>query len=139
MVRGGNLPILLVEDESLILMVAQAALEDAEFDIVAANDGPSALAVLRDGGDEISGLIADYNLGSSVTGREVIEAIRRHHPKAPIILASAFPDAVSNEWHWQHDVELLIKPYRPAQLVQTVRSLFQRGAISRDEEAQRMT
>ncbi len=116
--------ILIVEDEPLVMMVAQSAIEDAGFSVITAEDGPSALAMLAENPNRFSGLIADYNLGSNVTGREVIEAMRRVHPEMPIILASAFPDAVSNEWRWQHDVELLIKPYKIEQLIRIVRQSF---------------
>jgi CheY-like chemotaxis protein len=122
--------ILFVEDEAVVLMVGQDALEDAGFDVVAAGDGPSALAILQESPKRFTGLVADYNLGSNVTGREVIEAMRRIYSKAPIILASSFPDAVSNEWRWQHNVELLIKPYRPAQLVEMVKRVLPTVALS---------
>jgi CheY-like chemotaxis protein len=116
--------ILIVEDEALILMVAQDAMESAGFEVVTADDGPGALALLAQHPARFDGLITDYNLGSAVTGRDVIEAMRRVQPKAPIILASAFPDAVPNEWRWHHNVELLMKPYRPSQLAEMAVSLL---------------
>jgi CheY-like chemotaxis protein len=121
--------ILIVEDEAVVLTIARDSLEDAGFDVVSAEDGPTALALLRDVPNGLTGLVADYSLGSSVTGREVIEAMRRLYPKAPIILASAFPDAVSNEWRWQHNVELLIKPYRTMRLVEVMKQLFRIEAL----------
>ncbi len=110
--------ILIVEDEALILMIAQTALEGVGFEVVTADNGPGALTQLADHPLRFTGLITDFNLGSAVTGRDVIEAMRRVQPKAPVILASAFPDAVPNQWRWDHNVELLMKPYRAAQLAE---------------------
>jgi CheY-like chemotaxis protein len=120
----GCVRILIVEDEALILMVAQEAVESVGFEVVTAEDGPAALVLLAEDPARFTGLITDYNLGSAVTGQDVIEAMRRVQPNAPIILASAFPDAVPNEWRWRHNVELLMKPYRPAQLAKMALKLL---------------
>ncbi len=60
--------LLLAEDEPLILLAAQDALEAGGYQVITADSGYLAIAVLDERGAEIKGLITDVRMGSGPDG-----------------------------------------------------------------------
>lgn len=115
--------LLIVEDDPLILLLAQQFLEEAGYDVVTANDGPAALQVIDNLSSALDGLIIDYLL-PTMNGAEIVERMRPVYPTLPMIMASAFPDAVPDRWLHQYKVEFLMKPYTGRGLVDAIRRLM---------------
>lgn len=82
--------ILLVEDEFLIAMAAEAVLEDAEHDVIHASDGRQALNILAEMTPDL--VLTDYMM-PHLDGAGLIKAVRDDHRlrETRIVLMSAVP------------------------------------------------
>jgi CheY-like chemotaxis protein len=110
--------ILVVEDDPLVRIVAVEALLDAGFEVVEAGSGAEALKHCKDNAPDV--LFTDIRLPGSITGWDIAEHCRHNNPDLPVIYATGYsqiePRPVSGSVWFQ-------KPYRPEQLVSTVRDL----------------
>ena len=113
--------LLVVEDNPLILLLAQQFLEEVGYDVFTADDGPAALRMIENL-PSLDGLIIDFML-PTMNGAEIVERMRPVYPTVPMIMASAFPDVVTELWLRQYEVEFLMKPYTGRRLVDAVRRL----------------
>ena len=112
----------LVEDEELVLITVETALQDAGYAVRAAREGEEAMALLEAEGADFSALITDVNLGD-VNGWEVARRARELQPKLPVVYVTG--DS-AHEWASQgvpHSV-LVEKPFAPAQIVTAVSNLL---------------
>jgi CheY-like chemotaxis protein len=82
--------ILAVDDDSLVLMNTIFMLEDLGHTVINASSGKKALELLRSN-PSISLVIADQGM-PGMTGAELMEEIRRHWPKIPVILATGYAE-----------------------------------------------
>ena len=124
--------LLVVEDNPLILLLAQQFLEEVGYDVVTADDGPAVLRLIENL-PSLDGLIIDFML-PTMNGAEIVERVRPVYPTVPMIMASAFPDAVTELWLRQYEVEFLMKPYTGRRLVDAVRRFPRKTAISEGQE-----
>lgn len=120
--RGGEERILLVEDEELVREVVAAQLRALGYRVVEAADGPSALALLRDGG-RFDLLFTDVVMPGGINGFELAESAVAARPELPVLLTSGYADDVivrdgtaAKAWL------LLAKPYRFDELAAHVRA-----------------
>ena len=79
--------VLLVEDESVIRLVASEALRDEGFEVVEARNGDEA-ARLLDGLDGFDVLFTDMRMPGTLDGVDVAMLIRQRHPSFPVLIAS---------------------------------------------------
>ena len=115
--------VLLVDDEPLILEVAQRALEDAGYAVFTAASGTAAieLAAL----ESIDAVILDVNMPSP-NGWETLVRLQETHPSLPIVMASGY--ASEQEALRKGASGLLNKPYRAADLVSAIGRLIEHPA-----------
>jgi signal transduction histidine kinase len=85
--RLRTLTIVVVDDDSLVLMNTAAMLEDLGHEVIEATSGEQALRVLRRG-KRIDLLITDQVM-PGMTGTQLIAAIRAEWPHLPVVLATA--------------------------------------------------
>lgn len=85
--RAGPAAVLLVEDEPLLAMTTQAALEDGGHEVVVASNAVKALELLE-GGFRPSALITDIRLGTGKNGWQLAVEARSHDPQLPVIYVS---------------------------------------------------
>jgi CheY-like chemotaxis protein len=127
----GTETILLVEDEPAVRSYLAGILTDSGYTVVSAANGEEAIrtAALQ---DEIDLLITDMSMPGS-SGAEVIAAIRAARPDIAVLRMSGHSSRPSDE----ADV-VLEKPFRPAVLLQRVRTLldFPRSRPDVAEQAQ---
>jgi DNA-binding response OmpR family regulator len=116
--------LLLVEDEPLILMMTQDALEAAGYRVIAVGNVADAERALA--GDSLAGLITDIQLGPGPDGWELAERARAFDPSLPVVYATANNAA---QWpiHGVADSVLVQKPYSAAEIVASVAALLDRG------------
>jgi CheY-like chemotaxis protein len=110
--------ILLVEDEMLVRELAFEDLSDAGYDVVAANDGDEALAILRHD-VTFDLLFTDIKMPSAIDGRELAVEAKRVMPGLKVIYASGLADigqAGAGERY-------LPKPYRRETLLKLLEDL----------------
>ncbi|MER9493981.1 response regulator [Mesorhizobium sp. M0320] len=83
-----SIVVLLVEDESMILIDVEHSLVDAGFEVVSATKGADAIRAFDDDPERIAGLVTDIRLGVGPTGWDVARHIRSVNPNLPVIYVS---------------------------------------------------
>jgi len=117
-------PILIVEDETILLIDLQAGLEDGGYTVLAAQDGEEALSVIAAEGGQIRVLVTDIDLGrSGVNGWDIAERAREGQPDLPVIYMTG---ASADEWASRGVPRsiLLPKPFAMAQITSAVSRLL---------------
>jgi CheY-like chemotaxis protein len=111
--------ILMVEDESLLLEVITADLEDAGFSVLQAATAEIAMNILK-AEASIDLLFTDIRLPGRMDGWQLAEAARTLRPGLPIIYATGFsqtpPRLIEGSL-------LFTKPYRAAAVIKAIQSL----------------
>ena len=69
--------ILVVEDEPLILLDVETALQEAGFEVVAAKDASEAIAAFDAEPEKFKGLVTDIRLGAGQSGWDVAKHLRQ--------------------------------------------------------------
>jgi signal transduction histidine kinase len=115
--------ILYVDDDTANLTVLQAACAD-EFDVVTAESAEVALEVMRE--HEIAVLLVDQRM-PGMTGVELFEATREHHPDTVRILITAYSDLTDaiNAINRGQVRGYLRKPWEPEHLKATLREALE--------------
>ena len=103
--------VLVVDDDSLVLMSTVAMLEDLGHVVVEASSGLQALAILRDN-QAIEAMMTDHAM-PLMTGVQLAEKARVQRPGLPIILASGYAELPQGSGA---DLIRLRKPYRQEEL-----------------------
>lgn len=80
--------VLVVEDEPLILLDVETALQEAGFEVVGAANAMQALAAFEANPSKFSGLITDIRLGDGPSGWEVARHLRQTNPSIPVVYMS---------------------------------------------------
>lgn len=121
--------VLLVEDEPMLLINAQDALEDGGFEIIDATSGDEAIRILGSEGDKIVGLVTDVRLGAGASGWDVARKARELKPTLPVVYMTA---ESPEDWAAQGVPKSILvqKPFAPAQLVTAISTLLNEGSSS---------
>jgi CheY-like chemotaxis protein len=91
--RASKPTILVVEDEALILQLAQLEFEDAGYEVLTAIEADSALRILEKE-DHIDILFTDIRMPGAIDGWELARKARQLRPSIKVIYATGFtPDA----------------------------------------------
>ncbi|AVO46412.1 response regulator [Phreatobacter cathodiphilus] len=119
-----SVPLLVVEDEALLLLDVQDGLEGAGYAVLGAASGREALALMDIHLDSIRALVTDIDIGSdSITGWDLAQRAREAKPHLPVIYMTG---ASADQWTSRgvpHSV-LLHKPFASAQLITAVSQLL---------------
>jgi CheY-like chemotaxis protein len=86
--------LLLVDDEEIILEATTAMIESLGLRVITATNGREALEIVRRQDQTIDLILMDLTM-PHMDGREAFQAIRRIHPKMPIILSSGYNEQES--------------------------------------------
>jgi DNA-binding response OmpR family regulator len=118
-----NSSLLLVEDDSLVALVAEDALTAGGFGVVLAMSGSEALNRLDDKNADFAALITDIDLGSAPDGWAVARHARTLKGHISIVYTTAHGAA---DWPVRGvpNSVLVQKPYAPAQLLTAVSTLI---------------
>ena len=122
--------ILLVEDEPLVLLVAQDALEAGGFTVIPSQLASEALSLLDERDTELSGLVTDIRLPGGSNGWEIARHAREMRPDLPVVYTTA--DS-ADEWPAQGVPKSVVvqKPYAGAQLLTAISSLITKADTDR--------
>ena len=115
--------ILLVEDERLIREIMSESLQDAGYEVVEAETGVQAVAMLNRSGNRPDMLITDFHMPGGLDGGQVAGHVRDVCPGIPVVIASGRPDAMQPAWRSDLGYTFLRKPYLPSELIQLVDAL----------------
>lgn len=111
--------LLLAEDEPLVAMSTQDALEAGGFAVVSAASGSHALVILEERWEELAGLVTDIRLGEGPGGWELATRARELRPDIAVVYATG--DS-AHDWpaHGVPRSAVVQKPYASAQLVTAI-------------------
>ena len=102
--------ILVVEDESLVRMMAVDMFEEAGFHVLEASTGEKALKLLEEYGD-LSALFTDVELANDIDGFYLARVVHDAHPDMPIIVVSG--QCVAKNGDLPKGARFIGKPYDP--------------------------
>lgn len=121
--------LLYVEDEKLVQMPTAEMLKRAGFDILLASNGMEALNCIATDEGHIDCVVTDVRLGRGPTGWNVGRRARLHASTMPVVYTSS---STAAEW-MAYGVplsELVIKPFRPTQLIEALSSVGTRASAA---------
>lgn len=111
--------VLLVDDEPAVLRASSRLLRRAGFEVIEASSGAAAIALLQAPG-HIDVLVTDYMM-RQVSGRDVMEALRRVRPGVPIVCMTGFAAESDDASPLAAEVHAIVaKPFSSAALVGAV-------------------
>ncbi len=115
--------VLLVEDEALVLDIAEQEFTEAGYRVLSAQDASEALAHLS-GDAPIDLLFTDIRMPGELDGWALARQARALRPRLPVVYATGYstqmPQAVEGAL-------LFTKPYRLADILSAARRLLQSG------------
>ena len=79
--------ILVIDDEKNYLMVMQALLADAGYEVTALSDPEMALHFLEE--SEVDVVITDMKM-PKLSGKEVLQRVKKSWPQLPVLIMTAF-------------------------------------------------
>lgn len=118
---GGQLRILVVDDDVLIQMATSDMVVDLGHEAREAGSGRAALEILRSG-EVIDLVISDQSM-PGMTGIELAAEIRSFRPEMPILLATGYGDLPDNDL----GLPRLGKPFRIEELGAQIDALTARS------------
>jgi CheY-like chemotaxis protein len=123
----GNETILLVDDEPAILDLAETLLGRFGYQVLRAEDGEQALAVMARQKQPVDLVILDLNM-PGMGGHGCLEALQADYPQVPVLVASGYSSNGSG-----HDtlaagaVGFIGKPYQLKEMLRVVRKVIDTG------------
>jgi two-component system cell cycle sensor histidine kinase/response regulator CckA len=131
--RAGR--ILLVEDEPVLLEIAQRVLVRAGFEVTAAADPGEAIIAAETGPEPFDLLLTDVVM-PGMRGPELARRLRMSHPELRVLLASGYAQEIVDSD--RHEDPLLAKPFSPETLLAAVDAVMgpsNEKSDAHDEEA----
>jgi two-component system cell cycle sensor histidine kinase/response regulator CckA len=120
----GNQTILMVDDEDLLLTMGQTILSAYGYRVLTANSGQKALDIISSSDQPIDLVITDLVM-PNMSGRELVEHVRRLSPYTRIVCSSGYVRPTTEE---QEQVAYLQKPFTSQDLLLKVKQ-----ALTSDE------
>jgi CheY-like chemotaxis protein len=118
----GSATVLVVDDESLVLTMAETILADFGYKVLTASNGQKALAVLSQPGNEVDLVITDLVM-PGMGGRELMERVRQLYPDTPVMPTSGYVMAEDKK----SGVGYLQKPFTSTELLLKVKAALAAG------------
>jgi CheY-like chemotaxis protein len=118
----GTGTVLVVDDEALLLTMADAILTDFGYTVLTAASGQKALQILAQSASPVDLVITDLVM-PGMGGRELIERIRQQGGEMPILATSGY--VLPEEK--QAQAGYLQKPFTSGDLLRKVKAALQRG------------
>jgi CheY-like chemotaxis protein len=119
----GDQRILFVDDEDLLLTMGQMILSSYGYEVLTANNGKKALGILSGAEKPIDLIITDLVM-PGMSGRELMEQVRRLSPETRVICSSGFVRAGNAE---ENDAYLQ-KPFTSQELLRKVKQILSSGS-----------
>jgi len=128
--QGNGEQILIVDDEASILRVTKMIFEKHNYRVLAANDGPEALALFAQQMHSIGGVLTDIAM-PYMDGVALVRALRKMKSDIPIVASTGQDDQLDMVELQSLGVKnFLTKPYNTAKLLKTLRTAMETQAAS---------
>lgn len=140
---AGATRVLLMDDESIILQIAERALKRAGFAPTTTVNGEQAVAAYRDAlhqGHRFAAVLLDLTVKDGMGGREAAMRILALDRQARLIVSSGYSDdAIMSDYRPHGFCAVLPKPYSAAQLCETVSTALTDGIVVSQRQPQLLT
>ena len=117
--------IMLVDDESTMQELAKDLLQQHGYRVLLASDGIEALDLYKQHGKEISLVILDLLMPRLDGGQTYLELKKLNNDIKAFFCTGFAPSEMLGSLLAEESLRALQKPFRPAELVETVRSVLQ--------------
>jgi two-component system cell cycle response regulator CpdR len=119
--------VLLVEDETFVLMHVAAMLEDDGYEVLMATRGIEAMEALNRDGHRLNAVITDIRLPGTIDGWQIARTAREQRPDLPVLYMSG--DG-ARDWlsHGVPESLMLTKPFTTSQLTGALSQLTRAAA-----------
>jgi CheY-like chemotaxis protein len=123
-----KLRILLVDDHAEVRSTTAAVLADSGHEVVEAENGSTALELLKAGDCNYDLMISDYAM-PHISGTDFLREARGYCPGVPALIITGYAeaDAVSDR---PEGVEILLKPFTPHKLEAALERVCAAGAVA---------
>ena len=115
--------VLVVEDEPLILLDVETALQEAGFEVVAAQNAAQAIAAFDADPEKFKGLITDVRLGAGKSGWDLARHLRQANSTLPVVYMSG-----DSAIHWGSEGVpesiMITKPFFLPQIITALSTLL---------------
>jgi signal transduction histidine kinase len=118
----GTDTVLVVDDESLVLTMAETILTDFGYKVLTASNGQKALTILSQPGNPVDLVVTDLVM-PGMGGRELMERIRQLYPDLPVMPTSGYVMPEDK----QHTAGYLQKPFTSTELLLKVKAALAAG------------
>jgi len=127
-VRGGSETILLVEDESLVLLMVERILAEAGYTVLIAASAAAAREVWREHWEEIDLLLTDMVMPGGFSGKQLAEVLRGQNRGLRVIFMSGYSaELQSRDLDIKEGIRFLQKPFTQSVLLEAVRRQLDSG------------
>ncbi len=124
LVLTSGVSLLMVDDDAELCELAQEFLEQQGIQIAFVNDGPHALAILKEQSFDL--LVLDVML-PEMDGFSVLRQMRQEENQTPVLMLTACSDAASRVAGLELGADdYLAKPFEPFELVARIRAILRR-------------
>jgi CheY-like chemotaxis protein len=121
--RGGSQCLLLVDDETAILMIARRILIAAGYRVLTTQNGAEALAIYNQSPEAIEMVITD-SMMPVMDGPSLIEALRQANPDVKVILMSGLTSKVDSQREFPAPNSFIRKPFTQDLLLETIEKVL---------------
>lgn len=132
-VPTGNETIMIVDDEEMLLMLAEDMFRELGYNTLTAADGSEALELLS-ANDEVDLLFSDVVMPGKLNGLELARQARSMRPGLKVLLTSGYNEVDgANESGDEQAMPLLVKPYQLSELASKVRTTLDEQGMAISE------
>jgi len=123
---GSGRTVLVVDDEMIVRMLMVELLEEAGYNVIEAEDGPSALRALQQE-RRIDVLVTDVGLPGGMNGRQVADAARETRPALGVLFVTGYADMRAVGDDMEGGMQVMAKPFEGDELLRRVADLAERA------------
>ena len=122
----GNQTVLMVDNDEMVLSLGETILASAGYKVWVASNGQRALELFSQGPAEIDLIVTDLVM-PGMSGRELIDRVRRLSPTVPILSISGYVRPSRED---RDDEFYLRKPYTTLELLRKVKQVLVQAEAS---------
>jgi len=122
-VAGGNETVLIIEDEEIVLNLAENILKKYGYNVLKADDGQKGLDTYIENKDSIDLVLLDLTM-PEMSGQMVFEEMLRINPDVKVIISTGHTDEDARKGILSLAKDFVSKPYKTTDLAQAVRTVL---------------
>ena len=118
--------LLIIDDERDICDILEDVFQEQKgYAILKADNGQDGVELVKKHHPDV--ILLDVKLQAGMDGVEVLQEIKRHHPKAKIVMITGFVEEVMERKIKELGVDAYIeKPFTPPQIINAVKGVLQK-------------